>query len=205
MVEEQVMREARIMHSDGEAGGVPRPVGVAGSLMVAVGVVVSSWAALAWMHNGSFDSAANAVFGPPKFAFPDADFTLAELEVGYVIGPILGTLFGAWMLVLGVRKMQGRGGRFWSLSASTLALIFASATLLANGQWYIRTGNTGASDARTAAAVRHMDALTPWRFSGWYHSVTVGTGWLAAVALVSVIALLTLSVSSSYFRHGKAR
>jgi hypothetical protein len=46
-----------------------------------------------------------------------------------------------------------------------------------------------------------MRALTPWRYTGWYHDLTIGLGVFIMTGLVLVIALLVLPSSESHFRR----
>ena len=75
----------------------------------------------------------------------------------------------------------------WLVSAAALPFVWR--TLVKNGATYLRADGTGPALETTRAEMKEVNGLTPWRFSGWYHSVTVGFG-IALMFLVASAAIL---------------
>jgi hypothetical protein len=78
----------------------------------------------------------------------------------------------------------------WLVSPATLW--FAWRTLVNNGASYLHADGTGPDDETARAEMNMVNDLTPWRFSGWYCSVTVGFGIASMFFVVSAAILLAV-------------
>jgi hypothetical protein len=190
------------MGDDGKALKLrPGTVSAACWLILAVAVMMGAWAFVTWSRMGPFDTAVHAVFDPD----PEADTTVGYLELVFVTGPILSFAFALAFLILANGDSRARNwARVCTWIVSVLAFPLALVTYVNNGRTYILDIDTGPNDTVARQLMAKLNALTPWRFSGWYHTMTVGLGVVIAGCLVAVVVLLATPTARAYFRRPRA-
>jgi hypothetical protein len=176
----------------------PMTVRVASILLAGSGLLLGVWAVATFWKFGQFSAAAHKIFD----ADPDADMSVGSLQVGFLTGAVLSMIVACTLLVLarGVYRSLNRA-RMLSRIVSLAALPFLWLTYIRNGTSYITAINTGPGDTVARAEMAKVNELTPWRFSGWYHSITLGFGIAVAIFLVVGVALLRSPSSNRYFRN----
>jgi hypothetical protein len=176
-----------VADSGPEAGRRPRTVLVAGGLIFAVSALMVVWGACTLSRAGEFGAAAYRF----SASHQDVDIAPGFFELAFVMGAVISLVFGLMFLLLGLLNGR-RGSRVVTWLVSCAALPFVYATYNDYGASYMFPG--------TASSAAPMRILTPWRFAGWYHRMTVGFGILIIAGLVAVIVLLALPASRRYYR-----
>jgi hypothetical protein len=114
---------------------------------------------MTWWKTGAFTKAAETIFD----ADPNADISVGWLQIVFFAGGLLSIVFACF---------------HWA--ACLAAMPFLGFTYIDNGKSYINAIGTGPDDTTARLEMTKVDALTPWRFSGWYHGITLGFGSAAA-------------------------
>jgi hypothetical protein len=171
-------------------GRRPWTVYVAGLLVLAVSALMVVWGGWTLSRAGDFGAAAYRF----SASHPDVDLGPGYFELAFVLGAVINLLFALAFLLSGFLDLRGvLGSRVITWIVSSVALPFVYTAYEDYGSPYMFRGS-----ASSAAAP--MRTLTPWRFSGWYHGMTVGFGILIIVGLVLAGLLLALPASGRYFR-----
>jgi hypothetical protein len=160
----------------------PQGVAIASGLTFAVSALMAAWGGLTLSHAREFGAASY------RFAMshPDVDLAPGYFEIAFVTGAVLSIFFAALFLIFGFGNLHGRS---WSRVLTWIwgcaALPFVYVTYLDYSTLYMFPGDT-----RSATAP--MRALTPWRYSGAYYTITTTSGILITVLLVTIIVMLAL-------------
>jgi hypothetical protein len=175
----------------------PLTVSVALALIFGCGVMLASWglATLAWQR--SFTRALRAVFD----AYVNADTTVGWLSIVFFASGAVSVGLGCAFLVLGDHASHGSGLArilIWPLSAASA--LFAWVTYVGNGERYLHARGTGPGDQEALEGMRKVGELAPWRFSGWYHRITIGFGIALMIFPVAAAVLLAVPASGGHFR-----
>lgn len=163
----------------------PLTLSVAHLLVLGSGVMLLVWGVVTLSRQRAFNKAVAAVFGPDS----SADTSIGWLEFKFSLGALLAIALGYLFLVLTFIYHAEGWARIllWLVSAAALPLVWR--TLVKNGASYLHADGTRQALETTRAEMKKVNELTPWRFSGWYHSVTVGFG-IALMFLVASAAIL---------------
>lgn len=164
----------------------PLTVTVACGLIGASGVLLLAWGLATLYRRRSFNTAVKAVFDLDV----NADTSVAWLEIKFLFSIVCSMALGCAYLSLLVFVYHGSLWAkigVWLISAA--ALWFTWKTHVRNGVSYLHAQDTGPDSDVTIAEMRQVNALTPWRFSGWYHNLTIGSGY-ALMILISGTAIL---------------
>jgi hypothetical protein len=164
---------------------------VASGLLFAVSAMMVVWAACTLSRAGEFGTAAYAFSATHQ----DVDLAPGLFEVAFVGGAVVSILFAIILLFIGFFDLGGtRPSRVLTGLASCAALPFTYLTYQKLGEPYMFPG-----DMRESSQAP-MRILAPWRYSGWYHALTVGFGDAIVGCLVLAIILIALPVSGRHFR-----
>jgi hypothetical protein len=181
------------MSSEHSPLGVVGPVRAACGLLLGAGVLLAVWAFVTFSRDGPFDTAVEAVFVHD----PHADISVGWVELTYLAGPGLSLLFG--LAYAGAAAVLLRRFHAWVAIVTVLMSIPVIALVvlayLLNGRPYINAIGTGPDDATAIKEMGQVDRLTSWRFSGWYHALTLGCGLTAMAFIICAAVLLVISVS----------
>ncbi len=153
------------------------------------------WGAYTLSRAGEFGAAAYRFSG----SHPDVDLAPGLFELAFVGGAIVSMLFAFTFTLLGyfdLRGVQAARVMTWLISCAGLAFVYV--TYQETAEPYMFPG-----DMRTSSLIP-MRHLTPWRYSGWYHAITVGFGYVSLASLLLAMVLLALPGSGSHFRAGWA-
>jgi hypothetical protein len=153
-------------------------------------VLMVVWGACTLSRAGEFAAAVD------RFGATHSDVDLPGIiSVAFVAGAIASIVLGVIFALTGLLGLRGaRGTRPVTWLTAGAALPFVYATYQRLGEPYMFPG-----DMRQMCQAP-MRALTPWRFSGWYHAVTVGLGDVIVACLLLVSVLLVLPASGQHFR-----
>ncbi len=177
---------------------MPRPltVSMALALILGCGAMLAVWglATLSWQR--SFTRALRAVFG----TWANADMTVGWLSFLFFAGAAVSIGLACVFLFLDYHLYHASNWArilIWPLSAACVP--FARVTLFGNGERYLDARGTGPGDRQALDGMRKVGELTPWRFSGWYHGITIGFGTALMICPVTAAVLLAVPASDSYF------
>jgi len=149
--------------------------------------------AVAVSRGGAFGAAAYRF----TMSHPDVDLGPGYFEKVYWLAAVLSLAAAAVLAALGLAVTRGAAAaRELTWIAGCAALPFVSLTDEDHGDWYLFPGTAH----RAAGGMR---ALTPWRYSGWYHDLTAILGILAMAGLAAALALLLLPSASAHFRRSR--
>lgn len=175
----------------------PRAAWAACSLIFVIAVLMAVWGVMTWSRRGGFDAAVHKVFVPN----PDADITVGYLEFAYIAGAVMSFAFAACFLLIGAYVSIARNwARILMITGSCIALPYVLATYVFNAASYLKDIDTGPTDAVARAELIQLNSLTPWRFSGWYHGLTVSFGIAICIGVIGIIVLLMSRSSKAYYR-----
>jgi hypothetical protein len=155
--------------------------------------MLAVWAIASWLQQGKFDAALRNVFDRD----PHADVTVFWAGLTYIAGPFFSLVFASAYAFLGILLLR-RPYEWVPVIAVLLSVPVAAVavfTYIFSGRWYISAIGTGPDKS---AAIREMgvvDHLTQWRFTGWYHSMSVGFGLAIISCLAGAAALLVTATS----------
>src|SRR5258708_18625893 len=181
------------MRSEHSPPRVPGPVRAACGLLLGAGVLLVAWAFVTLSGVGPFDTAVEAVFMPD----PHADISVGWVELMYLAGPVLSLLFGlayAGAAAVLLRRFHARVAVITVLMSIPAIALVVLAYLL-NGRPFISAIGTGPDEATAIEEMGRVDRLTSWRFSGWYHALTLSCGLAAMAFIICAAVLLLISVS----------
>jgi hypothetical protein len=152
-------------------------------LMLAVSAMMAVWGAYTLSRVGDFGAAADRF----SASHQDVDLAPGYFELAFVAGAVISIVFAVIFLLLGIfDQYHRRSSRLLTWWATGSALPFVYLTYLRYGEPYMYPGDT------REMAADSMNRLTPWRFSAWYHLMTVGFGALILACLVAAIVSLVL-------------
>lgn len=176
----------------------PLTVSVACLLILGSGVMLLLWGVVTLSRQRAFNAAVRSVFD----ADVSADTSVGWLTAAFFVGAVFSLALACILLWLVIFVYQAEGVArivLWLVSPATLW--FAWRTLVNNGASYLHADGTG-PDLETARAEMNMvNDLTPWRFTGWYHSVTVGSGIASMFFVVSAAILLAVPGSGQLLQR----
>lgn len=168
----------------------PLTVTVACCLILASGLLLLLWGLATLSRRRSFNSAVATVFRPDS----NADTSEGWLVILFLFSAVFSLALACAYLSLLVFVYHGSIWArvlVWLISAA--ALWFTWHAHLRNGVSYLHAQGTGPDLDVTIAEMRQVNDLTPWRFSGWYHTITIGFGVALAALIPSAAILLALS------------
>jgi hypothetical protein len=175
----------------------PLTVSIALLLNAGCGAMLALWGVATLLRQRSFTRALMAVFG----VNPNADTTVGWLSFLFFAGAAASLGLACALLFLGYHMSHAANwARILSWPLSAACLPFAWVTYVGNGEPYIDARGTGPGDSEALDGMRQVGELTPWRFSGWYHAITIGFGVALILCLVAAAVLLAAPASDSYFR-----
>lgn len=173
-----------------DAGRRPRVVAVASAMLFTASAMMAAWGAATLGRAGEFGAAAYRF----SASHPDIDIAPGYFEIAFWLAAITSLLAALGFSALGFGVVRGAAtARVMSWIAGGAALPCVYLTYQDHGDPYLFPGTA-------SSAAGPMKALTPWRFSGWYHDLTTGLGILTMAGLTTAIVLLALPASASYFR-----
>lgn len=176
-----------------------RKLTVSSVLLLGACLMLEGWAVATWLQRGAFDAAVRRVFERD----PHADVTVFWVGLMYIAGPFLSFVFGAAYAVLGILLLR-RSYEWVPVVAVLMGIPVAALAVFAyilSGRWYISPIGTGPDKS---AAIREMgivDHLTQWRFTGWYHVMSVGFGIAIIICLASAVALLVTATGNARIKR----
>lgn len=176
------------MKSDHSRMGHPAWTVISSALLFVVCVMLCVWAVVTFVRRGEFDAAARSVFTHD----PHADVTVFWLRFTYIAGPVFSAVLGIVYAVLGLLLLC-RSYEWVPVVAVLLSVPAAAIALFAyvlSGRWYISAINTGPDKSAAIREMAMVDRLTRWRFTGWYHFMSVGFGVTILICLASAVAVL---------------
>jgi hypothetical protein len=161
-------------------------VRVTSILIAGSGLLLGVWSVATFSKFGQFSMAAHKIFD----ADPYADMSVGSLQIDFLTGAVLSMILACVLLVLtsGVYWSSNRV-RIVSRIVSLAALPFLWVFYIQNTSHMSAVG-TGPPYPRARAEMAKVNELTSWRFSGWYHGITLGIGITVAIFLVAGAALL---------------
>jgi hypothetical protein len=176
---------------DRRGGTVARPLTLSAAcvLLLGSGVMLLLWGVVTLSRRRAFNAAVRVVFD----ADSSADTSVGWLTGAFLVGAVFSIVLGCILLWLVIFVYQAAGVAriiLWLVSPATLW--FAWRTLVNNGASYLHADGTGPDDETARAEMNMVNDLTPWRFSGWYCSVTVGFGIASMFFVVSAAILLAV-------------
>jgi hypothetical protein len=167
-------------------------VTVACCLILASGVLLLTWGLATLYRRPSFNAAVKAVFDLDS----NADTSVGWLEILFLFSAVFSVALGCAYLSLLVFVYHGsiwaRIG-VWLISAAALWFIWRA--LVRNGASYLHAQDTGPDNDVTIAEMRQVNTLTPWRFSGWYYNLTIGSGYTLVILIIGAAILLAVPMS----------
>jgi hypothetical protein len=164
--------------------------------MLSSGIMLGVWGIITWWKTGAFTKAVETIFD----ADPHADISVGWLQMVFFAGGLLSIVIACFLLGLtaAIHRPQN-SARILTWLVCLAAIPFLWLTYLDNGKSYINAIGTGPDDATARLEMSKVDALTPWRFSGWYHGITIGFGSAVAIFLICAAILLAIPPSGKYF------
>ena len=127
---------------------------------------------------------------------PDFDVT-GWFPVAFVTAAVVSLVFAVAFAALALLILRGVSmSQVVTVLADCAALPFVYLAYEDYGTPYLFPGTM-------SGAAGPMRALTPWRYTGWYHDLTAGLGVLIMTGLVLVIALLVLPSPESHFQRNR--
>ena len=173
-----------------EARRTPRPVAVASGLLFAISVMMAVWGASTLARADDFRAATDHFTA----SHPDFDVT-GWFPFAFVTAAVVSVVFAVAFSALGLFILRGVPmSQVVTVLVGCAALPFVYLAYEDYGTPYLFPGTL-------SGAAGPMRALTPWRYTGWYHNLTIGLGALIMTGLVLVIALLVLPASESHFQR----
>jgi hypothetical protein len=166
----------------------PLTVTVACGLILVSGVLLLLWGLATLSRRRSFNAAVKAVFDLDS----NADTSVGWLEILFLFSAVFSMALGCVYLSLLILVYHGSTWArilVWLVSAA--ALWFTWHAHVRNGASYLHAQGTGPDLDVTIAEMRQVNDLTPWRFSGWYHHITIGFG-VALTAFIPSVAILLI-------------
>lgn len=177
----------------------PKAVRVSCILLFASAVMFVTWAIATWSKHGEFDRAVERIFNAVN-AVQYTETTVGWLQFLYAAGAALSIVFGVLLIIAGVFIYRGSGwARVLAWIAGALSLPVIWLTFIRNGADYLNGLGTGLSDAVGRAEMATVNQLTPWRFAGWYHVMTMTFGIAIACSIIGLLTLLSLPSSGAFF------
>jgi len=159
---------------------------VASGLLFGTSVMMAVWGASTLSRADEFGAATDHF----SASHPDFDVT-GWYPFAFEVAAVVSLVFAAGFSALGLLTLRGVAkSRALTVLAACAALPFVYLTYQDYGTPYLFPGDQ-------SGAAGPMRALTPWRYAGWYHDLTIGLGVLVMTALVLVIALLAFESSKS--------
>ena len=191
------------MGSENTSHTVSGKIKPACGLLLGASVLLVCWAFVTWSRRGAFDTAVHAVFMPD----PHADISVGWVELAYIAGPVLSLLFGVAFATFAILMLCRSYG--WvpvvTLLVSVPVLVLISLTYFLDGRPYISAIGTGPDWSTAISETRRVDQLTRWRFSGWYHAMTLGFGIAIGAFILGAAVLLVISTSSGHLSRSRGR
>jgi hypothetical protein len=177
--------------------GKPRIVKISCILLSASAAMLVVWIVSTWSKQSQFDRAVEFIFN----AVQDADTTVAWLQFLYFVGVALSIVFAGMFVLAAIFIYHGSNwARVLAWIVGPLSLPFTWLTLIRNGVDYLNALGTGPSDAAAREEMAKVNQLTPWRFTGWYHMMTVTFGIAIACSILAALVMLSLPSSNAFFR-----
>ena len=132
---------------------------------------------------------------------PHADTSVGWLEFKFFLGAAFSIALACMYLSLAAFVYQDRAwaARLLVWLVSYAALPFTWLAYVRNGVSYIHAQGTGPDFATTIEEMNRVNDLTPWRFSGWYHNITIGFGIALTIFIIGAVILLAVPSSNTYF------
>lgn len=174
----------------------PLPVRVTSLLMIGSALLLGIWAVATLVKYGEFSSAAAEIFNADVTADMSWGFVTLAYQAGAVASLVLAGVLSALMIGLLRSHNRARIG-FWITCLAALPLLWM---FYIKNTTYISAVGTGPTEPVARMEMARVNELTPWRFSGWYHDMTLGVGVAVAIFLVAGAALLVSPASRHHFR-----
>lgn len=171
-------------------------------LLFASGAMLLIWGISTWLRRHDFNGAVTFIFRPVQ----DADTTVNWLEFLYAVAASLSIVLAIVLIVAAVSIFRGSGKpRVGAWITGVLSLPVLWFVFIRNGTDYLSAVGTGPSDPVARAGMARVNQLTPWRFAGWYHVMTITVGIAAACSIIAALVMLTLPSSSAFLRGARPR
>jgi hypothetical protein len=167
----------------------PLTVTAACWLILGSGVLLLCWGLATLSRRPSFNAAVETVFRPD----PHADTSVGWLEFKFLLGAAFSMALACAYLSLVAFVYHGSTWArllVWLVSAA--ALRFTWLAHVRNGVSYLHAQGTGPDLDVTIEEMHRVNELTPWRFSGWYHNLTVGSGFALTIFIIAGAILLAI-------------
>jgi len=172
----------------------PLVVAAAGGLLCGASAMIAVCGALALSRGGAFGAAAYRFV----MSHPDVDLGPGYFEKVYWLAAVMSLAAAAVFGALGMAVRRGAAiARELTWAVGCAALPFVYVTDEAHGDWYLFPGTAH----RAAGGMR---ALTPRRYSGWYHDLTSTLGILTMASLAAALGLLLLPSANAHFRRSRS-
>lgn len=171
--------------------------------LLATSALLCAWALVTLLRLGSFGTAARSVFSQD----PRSDTTVTVVKLEYLAGPFFSVVFGLACAVLAVLLLR-RARRWVPIAAVLCSIPIAVLAILAYalaGRPFISAIGTGPGKGAAIREMNQVDHLTQWRFSGWYHLMSVGLGVAIIMLLAVVVTLLVRPVATRESEGAAAR
>ena len=175
--------------------------GAAGLLVTSA--ILLAWAFVTLLHLGSFEATEHSVFSHD----PSADTTVMVVKLEYLAGPFCSVVSGLACAVLAVLLLR-RAYRWVTIAAvlgSAPIIVLAVLAYVLGGRPYISAIGTGPGESAAIGEMSQVDRLTQWRFSGWYHLMSVGLGVAIIVLLAVTVTLLVRPAATRESEAAPAR
>jgi hypothetical protein len=159
-------------------------------LLFAISVMMAIWGASTLARADDFRAATDRFTA----SYPDFDVT-GWFPFAFVTAAIVSLVFAVAFSALGMLILRAVPmSQVVTVLVSCAAVPFVYLTYQDYGVLYLFPGTL--SDAAGP-----MRALTPWRYTGWYHDLTIGLGIVTMTGLVLVVALLVIPSLESHFQR----
>jgi len=129
---------------------------------------------------------------------PHADTSVGWLEFKFLLGAALSIALACMYLSVVAFVYQDRTwARILVWLVSVVAVPFTWKAHVRNGVSYLHAQRTGPDLESTIEEMKRVNELTPWRFSGWYHAMTRGSGIALLTAIIGAAILLGVPSSNA--------
>lgn len=168
----------------------PRPVAVASGLLFAISAMMAILGVSTLTRAHYFRAATDRFTA----SYPNFDVT-GRFPFAFVTAAVVSLVFAVAFSALGllIRRAVPRS------QVVTVLVGFAAFPFVYLG--YEDYGTPYLFPGTSSGAAGPMRALAPWRYTGWYHDLTIGLGILIMTGLVLVIALLVIPSFESHFQR----